>query len=129
MNEDVEKFLKEKAIEFSKQGLASTHLIFSSYQEKLVLIQKTNPAATTSHNRWTSLNIIFKNNATFESNIFPIRNLALPYLAFLRKTIIEMLPEHTCYVELFMGAGWVYFGKEPSKWEVVNARISCNKSV
>lgn len=38
----------------------------------------------------------------------------------LRKTIIEMMPEHTCYVELFMGAGWVYFGKEPSKVEVVN---------
>lgn len=38
----------------------------------------------------------------------------------LRKTIIEMLPEHTCYVELFMGAGWVYFGKKPSKVEVVN---------
>ena len=30
----------------------------------------------------------------------------------LRKTIIEMIPEHTCYVELFFGAGWVYFGKE-----------------
>lgn len=28
----------------------------------------------------------------------------------LRKTIIEMLPEHTCYIELFFGAGWVYFG-------------------
>ena len=38
----------------------------------------------------------------------------------LRKTIIDMLPEHTCYVELFFGAGWVYFGKEPSKVEVVN---------
>lgn len=38
----------------------------------------------------------------------------------LRKTIIKMLPEHTCYVELFMGAGWVYFGKAPSKIEVVN---------
>lgn len=38
LNEDVEKFLKEKAIEFSRQGLASTHLIFASYQEKLVLI-------------------------------------------------------------------------------------------
>jgi DNA adenine methylase len=31
-----------------------------------------------------------------------------------------MLPEHTCYVELFFGAGWVYFGKEPSKVEVIN---------
>lgn len=38
----------------------------------------------------------------------------------LRKTIIEMIPNHTCYVELFFGAGWVYFGKEPSKVEVVN---------
>lgn len=38
----------------------------------------------------------------------------------LRKTIIEMIPKHTCYVELFLGAGWVYFGKEPSKAEVIN---------
>ncbi|WMJ82455.1 DNA adenine methylase [Clostridium sp. MB40-C1] len=38
----------------------------------------------------------------------------------LRKNIIEMIPEHTCYVELFFGAGWVYFGKEPSKVEVIN---------
>lgn len=38
----------------------------------------------------------------------------------LRKTIIERIPEHTCYVELFFGAGWVYFGKEPSKVEVIN---------
>lgn len=38
----------------------------------------------------------------------------------LRKTIIEMLPEHTCYVEPFFGAGWVYFGKDSSKTEVIN---------
>jgi DNA adenine methylase len=38
----------------------------------------------------------------------------------LRKTIIEMISEHTCYIELFFGAGWVYFGKEPSKVEVIN---------
>lgn len=38
----------------------------------------------------------------------------------LRKTIIEMIPEHTCYIELFFGAGWVYFGKEKSKVEVIN---------
>lgn len=38
----------------------------------------------------------------------------------LRKTIISMIPKHTCYVELFFGAGWVYFGKEPSKVEVIN---------
>ncbi|ASN68308.1 putative modification methylase dpniia [uncultured Caudovirales phage] len=38
----------------------------------------------------------------------------------LRKTIIEMIPEHICYVELFFGAGWVYFGKDTSKVEVIN---------
>lgn len=38
----------------------------------------------------------------------------------LRKTILERIPEHTCYVEPFFGAGWVYFGKEPSKVEVIN---------
>jgi DNA adenine methylase len=38
----------------------------------------------------------------------------------LRKTIIEMIPEHTCYAEVFFGAGWVYFGKQPSKVEVIN---------
>lgn len=38
----------------------------------------------------------------------------------LRNTVIEMIPQHTCYVELFFGAGWVYFGKEPSKVEVIN---------
>ncbi|MFC1538736.1 DNA adenine methylase [Candidatus Latescibacterota bacterium] len=38
----------------------------------------------------------------------------------LRKKIIERLPEHTCYVEVFGGAGWVLFGKERSKVEVYN---------
>ncbi len=37
-NKDVEYFLKHKAIEFAKQRLASTHLIFSSYQGKLVIV-------------------------------------------------------------------------------------------
>ena len=38
----------------------------------------------------------------------------------LRKQIIEMIPEHTCYCEPFFGAGWVYFGKEKSKVEIIN---------
>ncbi|WP_425447713.1 DNA adenine methylase [Dethiothermospora halolimnae] len=38
----------------------------------------------------------------------------------LRKQIIELIPEHTCYCEPFFGAGWVYFGKNPSKVEAIN---------
>lgn len=38
----------------------------------------------------------------------------------LRKTIIEYMPDHDTYIELFFGAGWVYFGKEPSKVEIIN---------
>lgn len=38
----------------------------------------------------------------------------------LRSKIIERLPQHTCYVEVFGGAGWVLFGKEPVKVEVYN---------
>ncbi len=37
-----------------------------------------------------------------------------------RDTIIAMLPKHDCYVEVFGGAGWVLFGKEPSRVEVFN---------
>ena len=38
----------------------------------------------------------------------------------LRKHIIPLIPEHTCYVELFSGAAWVLFGKPPSKVEILN---------
>src|SRR3990172_3678406 len=38
----------------------------------------------------------------------------------LRKQIISLLPQHTCYVELFSGAAWVLFGKPPSSVEVLN---------
>lgn len=38
LNRDVETFLKTKAIEFAKQRIAATHLIFTDYKETLVLI-------------------------------------------------------------------------------------------
>lgn len=38
----------------------------------------------------------------------------------LRKEIIERIPDHVCYIEVFFGAGWVYFGKNPSNTEVIN---------
>lgn len=37
-NEEVEYFLRKKAIEFSKQAIAKTHLVFASYQEEPVLV-------------------------------------------------------------------------------------------
>jgi DNA adenine methylase len=38
----------------------------------------------------------------------------------LAKHIIPLIPEHTCYVEPFCEATWVFFKKNPSKgfWKV-----------
>ena len=36
------------------------------------------------------------------------------------KKLLPMVPNHSGYVEVFGGAGWLLFGKEPSKWEVLN---------
>ncbi len=38
----------------------------------------------------------------------------------LAKTIIERIPDHTCYVEVFAGGASVFFKKEPSMSEVIN---------
>lgn len=38
----------------------------------------------------------------------------------LRRHIINLLPKHSCYLELFGGAGWVLFGKKPSPVEILN---------
>ena len=38
LNKDIEYFIHHKAIEFSKQGIASTHLVYVSYREKPVLV-------------------------------------------------------------------------------------------
>ena len=38
----------------------------------------------------------------------------------LAKTIISSIPEHRTYCEVFSGAAWVFFKKEPSKVEILN---------
>ena len=42
--------------------------------------------------------------------------------SLLRKQILDRIPDHTCYVELFAGAAWICFAKpkEISKVEVIN---------
>lgn len=37
-NRDVERFLKEKAVVFDKQGWAKTHLLYTSYKGQMVLV-------------------------------------------------------------------------------------------
>ncbi|OQX03946.1 MAG: hypothetical protein BWK73_37825 [Thiothrix lacustris] len=38
----------------------------------------------------------------------------------LARRIIESIPEHKCYCEVFAGAAWVMFKKQPSDVEIVN---------
>jgi DNA adenine methylase len=38
----------------------------------------------------------------------------------LRKNILELLPPHDCYVEVFGGAAWVLLAKPPSRVEILN---------
>lgn len=38
LNKDIEYFLRSKAVEFEKQGISRTQLIYASYREKSVLI-------------------------------------------------------------------------------------------
>lgn len=38
----------------------------------------------------------------------------------LAETIVERIPAHTCYCEVFAGAAWVFFKKPPSKVEIIN---------
>jgi DNA adenine methylase len=50
-------------------------------------------------------------------------NSPLPYVggkSKLSQTIIAMMPTHEAYCEVFAGAAWVFFRKEPSKYETIN---------
>jgi len=49
MNEDVQDFLKNKAVEFSKQGFSKTHLVFASYRNEYKLAGYYTLATKTIH--------------------------------------------------------------------------------
>ena len=38
----------------------------------------------------------------------------------LAQEIIKRIPQHSCYVEVFSGAAWVFFKKDLSKVEIIN---------
>ena len=40
--------------------------------------------------------------------------------SLLAKKIIPLIPEHTCYCEVFCGAAWLLFKKEESEIEIIN---------
>lgn len=40
--------------------------------------------------------------------------------SILAPKIIPYIPEHNCYAEVFCGAAWMLFKKEPSKVEIIN---------
>lgn len=40
--------------------------------------------------------------------------------SLLANKIIPLIPEHTCYCEVFAGAAWMLFKKEPSEVEIIN---------
>jgi DNA adenine methylase len=47
----------------------------------------------------------------------------LPYIggkSKLAETITRNIPDHEAYCEVFAGAAWVFFRKEPSKYETIN---------
>ena len=49
-----------------------------------------------------------------------IRTSTFYELVKLADTIIRMIPDHQAYCEVFAGAGWVFFRKEPSRYETIN---------
>jgi DNA adenine methylase len=62
-------------------------------------------------------------SSTNNRNDYPMINSPFKWVggkSRLRKYIVPLIPNHSCFVDLFAGAGWVLFGKAPSPVEVLN---------
>ena len=64
MNGDIEDFLRNKAILFSKQGIARTHLVFAGYRGKAVLVGFYALAYKTIEIKCTKLNSTWRRRLT-----------------------------------------------------------------
>ena len=80
-NHDVEYFLREKAYEFSIQGLASTHLVYASYKDEFVLVGYFALAQKHFH-------VDLKNNRGLNSKLRHRLNRFAEYDSELKKAIV-----------------------------------------
>lgn len=95
-NPDVEKFIRYKAIEFAKQNIAPTHLVFSSYKGKIRLIgyfTLTVKSFYVSKSRLSkNLSKRISKFGTYDENIKGY-NISAPLIAQLGKNFTDNLNE------------------------------------
>ena len=78
-------------------------------------------AATANHSRSCCNDNIGRTGTDYKG--LKDMNSPLAYIggkSKLAETIIGLIPAHQAYCEVFAGAAWVFFRKEPSKYEVIN---------
>ena len=82
-NKDVEKFLLVKSIEFAKQWLSQTHLVFCSFQGKLVIA-----GYFTLANKYSDRVIALNDGViTYDTSPYEVENYSLKKIKNKRKTM------------------------------------------
>lgn len=113
LNEDVEFFLKKKAIEFMKQGLASTTLVFVSYKKEPKLVGYYTLANKTINIKRDKLSksLIKRLNKFCQYNsILKIHTMAAPLIGQLGKNFTDGINEQITGDELLkMACDQVHF--------------------
>lgn len=92
LNEDVEYFIRYKAIEFAKQGIAATHLLYRSYRNEPVLVgyyalanKTVSVKAASLNSKWRSR---IKRFANFDPE-FKRYEMAIPLIGQLGKNYAQ----------------------------------------
>lgn len=124
LNPDVESFLRTKAIEFSKQGFAQTHLVLASYKKEQVLVGYFSLASkyvTISEKALTnSLRKRLRYFATYDSRVHCFC-LSAPLIAQLGKNyengynalitgdeLLKLACEKVSHIQMELGGKFVY---------------------